>query len=464
MLKSTFTIAIIGGGFSGTLTAVHLLRHSRQTPLRVVLINPTPTFGRGLAYRFEDDNLVLNVPAGNMSAFADDPTHFVNYCQAIDPAITARSFVSRRLYGEYLQYILAQATESHPDVLELKVDEAVAVVRNDTTNEFQVVLASGMNMTVNHVVLALGHQPSKFPLDLGATEQQHVIQPWDFSAMHNMAPDAPVVILGSGHTAVDALFSLAAIHRGRRVWLVSRHGLLPQAHRLNPQAPTPHEFPEFLRDVPGSVRHYTRALRRQIAQQQCRGHDWRDVLNDLRPHTPQLWQSLTSAEQRRFLRCLLPYWDIHRHRLAPIAAHRLQTLLQSGQAKVIAAHILSIQAHGNGIQVHLRQRGLDTIETIHATAIINCTGPNNCVNTLSHPLFKQLLTAGLLKADANGLGLMVSANYQVMGSHDQPVQGLWYMGPMLKSKYWEAIAVPELRLHAQRLANTLIAATIRPTL
>lgn len=41
---------------------------------------------RGLANRCWDDNLLLNVPAGNMSALTDEPDHFVTYCQGIDPA------------------------------------------------------------------------------------------------------------------------------------------------------------------------------------------------------------------------------------------------------------------------------------------------------------------------------------------------------------------------------------------
>src|ERR1700730_4245121 len=99
------TIAIIGAGYSGTLTAVNILRTSPPDNVRVVLVEQDSTPGGGLAYRFADDNHLLNVPAGNMSALADEPNHFVAYCQDVDP-FNASSFIPRRLYGEYLQNTL----------------------------------------------------------------------------------------------------------------------------------------------------------------------------------------------------------------------------------------------------------------------------------------------------------------------------------------------------------------------
>ncbi len=92
-------IVIIGGGFCGATAAVHLLGPARQAGRRVLLIDRSAAFARGLAYRHHDDNQLLNVPAGNMSALAAQPGHFLEFCQAIDPAFNAGSFVSRRLYG-----------------------------------------------------------------------------------------------------------------------------------------------------------------------------------------------------------------------------------------------------------------------------------------------------------------------------------------------------------------------------
>src|ERR1044072_2404949 len=66
-------VAIVGGGFSGTIQAINLLRHDGPA---AVLIERRPRAGRGIAYSSLSDEHVLNVRASNMSAFPDDTTHF----------------------------------------------------------------------------------------------------------------------------------------------------------------------------------------------------------------------------------------------------------------------------------------------------------------------------------------------------------------------------------------------------
>ena len=72
------TIAIIGGGFSGVMTAVNLARLSRH-PLQLTLINERRPKGRGVAYGSRRIEHLLNVAARNMSAFPDLPDHFVQW-------------------------------------------------------------------------------------------------------------------------------------------------------------------------------------------------------------------------------------------------------------------------------------------------------------------------------------------------------------------------------------------------
>src|SRR5271169_1627662 len=77
-LLSVKTVAIIGGGFCGTLTAVNLARSTTE-PLRITLINNQYPLGRGIAYGTRRPEHLLNVVARNMSAFPDLPSHFVDW-------------------------------------------------------------------------------------------------------------------------------------------------------------------------------------------------------------------------------------------------------------------------------------------------------------------------------------------------------------------------------------------------
>ena len=449
-------VVILGGGFSGALTAIHLARGSQPHQIQITIVNPSPDIGRGLAYRFDDDNLLLNVPAGNMSALADEPGHFVAYCQRIDPSLSSGSFVSRRLYGQYLQDLWTQTSAEHPDAIRTHVDEALAIKRVADGSGWDITLANGQRVSADQVVLAVGHQTPSFPITLEPEARPSVIEPWDFAAMHRLPSDRSVVILGTGHTAVDALFCLAQSPRREPIYLLSRHGLLPRQHRLSPTAPKPQSFPEYLRDARPTVRAYTRALRQHLKAMVEQGIDWRDALNELRPHTPQLWQSWPTVEQRRFLRHLQAYWDVHRHRLAPMAAQRLDQLLARGRARVIAGRITSIRQQADGVDVAYRPRGSLHVEHLNASAVINCIGPNTNIQHHANTLLTQLLSEGLIRPDAHGLGLMVTPELQILGANQEVVEGLSYVGPLLKGVLWEATAVPELRVHAQRLARRLL--------
>ncbi len=162
-------------------------------------------------------------------------------------------------------------------------------------------LATGDRIPADQVVLALGHQAPGAPGTLNQRSAVDLIGAWDFEAMHQLPSDQAVLILGTGHTAVDTLFCLAGSMRRAPVYLLSRRGLLPREHRKSPTAPTPQGFPSYLAGVKPAVRAYLSAFRGHLTDRAARGGNWRDAMNELRPHSPQIWQSLEVAERRRLL-------------------------------------------------------------------------------------------------------------------------------------------------------------------
>lgn len=459
-LNRAWTIAVVGGGYSGVMTSVNLLREGRDADINVVLIEPRARPGRGLAYSIWDDSMLLNVPAGNMSALADEPSHFVNYCRALDPSLNGGSFVSRRIYGDYLESVLAQAASVSPVGLRRIHGEAVGVRPGTGGVGFRVELAGGTMLRADQVVLAfgfLGPQPLPFAQAL-AGSPQYIENPWDFRAMDAIAPGRPVAIIGTGHTAIDALFRLTSLDDSRPVLLLSRHGLLPKAHRTLPQAPVQTGFPTYLENLPATALAFMRALRNEIRRRQGAGQNWRDVLNELRPHTKAIWQRWPVDERRRFLTRIRPWWDIHRHRLAPAAAARLKSQLNAGRAQVLAGQIVGMAQDDAGVSVTIRERTSGNLQSSAVAAVVNCTGPDYDINRAQSALVVQLREEGLIRADALRLGLEVDADYLVIGREGETLPGLYYVGPMLRARYWESIAVPELRTHTQQLARQILQA------
>jgi uncharacterized NAD(P)/FAD-binding protein YdhS len=450
-------VAIIGAGFSGTVLAARLL--AAVPGIRVCLIGPVMAYGRGLASGVQDDNLLLNVPVGNMSAFPEDPDHFLAYCRGIDPAISPGSFVSRRLYGEYLEWLLGEAESRSPERgLRRVVGKAVALDAGSGGRGYCITMDSGERLQADVAVLAMGHASPAHPAGISPSLSGRVLNPWDFGALDALDPALPVAILGSGHTAIDAAFRLHNQMASRQVCLISRRGLLPHGHRLNPKAPASGGFPHFLEGVAPTALALLRALRTEAAIRAAGGRDWRDLMNEIRPHTHRIWQSLPLSEQKIFLRRLAPYWDVHRHRLAPVAWQRLRRLVDRGQVLPIAGRVVEATDAGAAIRLAVRRRGTQDVLSLTVAAVVNATGPDYDISHSSNDVLRSLLARGEIQQDALRLGLNVDAQLRVIRGDGSVNPSLAYLGPGLKAKYWEAIAVPELRKYAQVLADSIVSA------
>ncbi|AZD30989.1 FAD/NAD(P)-binding protein [Pseudomonas chlororaphis] len=448
------TLVIIGAGFSGTVTAIQFLKHS-PPGVRVILINRSGTMARGLAYGTNSSEHLLNVPVGNMTALVDEPESFLRFCQRRLSGVLASSFVPRKLYGDYLASMLDVAERSAGDVLLQRLSTEVRSLRPNE-NGAVVELESGKVLNADQVVLAFGHFAPLDPLNvvpaiLAGRYQQ---DPWE----RNRAPaeiGRPVLLLGAGLTALDVALGFNQTNPGP-IYMLSRRGLLPLAHRPHRSGITSVVgISEQLLSMLPTASNYLREIRRQVKVAANDGVDWRDLLAALRPATPALWARLPEIERRRFLRHLQPYWDVHRHRVAPETYKRFQDALASGRIKPIAGRIKAMDPGAEGMRVSIQRRGGGRVEQIDVAQVINCTGPNSNLLRVNDPLIVQLRDEGLLQPDPHGLGLCVDERLAVKSAAGVASSWLSYVGPMLKADFWEATAVPELRQSAKALACRL---------
>src|SRR6187200_3185883 len=114
-------IVVIGGGFSGAMTAVNVARLSEQ-PLHITVINDDLPVGRGVAYRSRRPEYLLNVAARNMSAFTHEPDHFLQWLrtrsefESVSEVELRERFVPRQIYGDYLRSIVQHHLQSPGEV------------------------------------------------------------------------------------------------------------------------------------------------------------------------------------------------------------------------------------------------------------------------------------------------------------------------------------------------------------
>jgi len=448
------TIAIVGGGFSGSLVATHLLKTASQ-PLTIKLIERSHQIGKGIAYSTDTNCHLLNVSAGNMSAFAHDPGHLLRWLQYnrdeltafLPEEVNASTFIPRKVYGLYIQSILAEAEATAPgDVrLERFTDEVVGI--QPEGKGAMMALRSGRCFTADRIVLALGNSPSVIP-----TIQNANSNAWSADALADLDADAPVLLVGTGLTMVDMVLALHyRQHRGK-IYAVSRRGLSPLKH----QATQP--YPSFLtpENPPKTVRGWLRRLRAEVEIATAQGYDWRAVIDSLRPMTQKIWQKLPTGEQQRFLRHLKPYWDVHRHRIPPRVADVVTKMLDSAQLTITAGRIGEYQALPDGVAVTICQRKTQANHILHVHRVVNCTGIAADYRRSPHPLITNLRSQGLIRPNAIGLGIDTDP-YGALYTADGNVSTLLYtLGTPRQGDLWETIAIPELRGQAQELAAVLL--------
>ncbi len=452
-------VAIVGAGFCGTVTAIHLLRQAHAAPLLIRLID-RERHARGVAYAAQPDPHLLNVPAGRMSAFSGEPLDFLHFARRTLPGTTSEDFLPRALYGEYLEESLAVAEERAPAQIRLErvTGNVCSLELLRPGHTFVLGFPNGTELAATDVVLAFGNPPPA-PLP-GANELRGsprlIENPWSSPATD--APDETLLLVGTGLTMADVVLSAMRRPRPPRlVHAISRHGLLPSGQTAFGQAHPQFEALPLLRAASLSIRRLLRLVRRLARDAEERGGDWREAVTFVRSLAPRLWSRLPARERERFLRHLRAYWDIHRHRLPPDTRATLERLRAAQRLTVHAGRILNLAPEGDGVRVTWRARGAAVPATFHVDRVINCTGPDYRCRAAHDPLIKDLLNTGLIQPDALQLGLQVSPEGGVLNITGKPTRGFHYIGPMLRAQHWEATAVQELREYAERLALTLTA-------
>lgn len=432
-------VAVIGGGFSGSALAIALLERGAA----VVLIERSGAFGPGLAYGTSCGRHLLNVRSGRMSLRPGAPDHFVRWLAREKLPADPHGFARRADYGRYIQSCLEAAARQSPHRFAREAAEAVAVVADEAGAV--VALKDGRRLRARQVVLATGNPP---PGDLSlpglAALAAYVGDPWAPGALEAVGPEQDVFLIGAGLTAVDVLLALEANGwRGRAV-AVSRRGLLPRTHgprSVEGEGPPP----------TGPLSEQLRAVRTE-----ARRTPWTEVLDHMRPHHQPLWRDASETERRRFLRHLRPWWDVHRHRMAPEIGAHADHWTREGRLAVSSGRLTRVQNSGEGVVVIWRARGGVEVRT-RAAWVVNCTGPQGDPSRVDSLLLRDLLARGAARVDPLRLGLDTDADGRIIDADGRPQPRLSALGPLTRGALWEIVAVPEIRQQAEAAAERLTA-------
>lgn len=437
-------VAVVGGGASATLVASHLLRRPGPVP-RVLLIDRHGLHGRGQAYSTGDPNHLLNARAAKMSGVQDDPGHLLRWVGEQGIEVSGDDFLPRTLYGRYLRDLLDTSARGRPaGHLRELTGTVLSLSAEPSGAGWRLRLADGTAVVADAVILATGNQaPGRLPWAMPGA--RCIADPWAAGGLDVIDDAAPVLIVGTGLTMVDLAMSLTGRHPDRIVYAVSRHGLLPRPHHLPPRPP---EARIALPAEPMNLRELLRWARLTVRDN---GGEWHGFVDGVRPYVPVLWEQLSEADRRCFLDLVARHWEVHRHRIPPASAARIDTLRASGRLQVLRGRVDNVQ----GVEEHrlsVQIRGGEPSE-LEVGWLVNGTGPAATPGT--DPFLSGLVTAGIARPGPLGLGLDADAGGAVLDLAGRPHEGLFTLGPTLRGVRYETTAIPEIRAQAAALADRL---------
>jgi uncharacterized NAD(P)/FAD-binding protein YdhS len=120
----------------------------------------------------------------------------------------------------------------------------------------------------------------------------------------------------------------------------------------------------------------------------------------------------------------------------------------------VKADIQAIDTYQGSFHVTLRLRGQQRHPEAERffDAVVNCTGPDHGSVVQSNPVLRAMAGRGLLRAEAQGLGVEVDQLARVIAGDGTPSQRLFVAGPLARGYFGELMGLPQVSLQPERLA------------
>lgn len=471
-------VVVVGGGFTGASAALQLWQ-AQAGPLELTVVEPQAGLGRGLAYATADPQHRLNAPTFVHTLLPEDLWHFTRWCEARqvlrdDPEALwpdGGVYLRRARLAEYTADTLAEAAARAAPGRRLRhlADRVCAI--DGLPDAPLVHTAGGVRLAADLVVLATGHPAPRLPAALAALggDPRAIVDAFTPGRLAAVPRGARVGVLGSGLSALDALSTLLAQGHAGPITVWSRHGLRPR-----PQAPWPAPLqgagaappgterpggtllldrvmgppPAWLPAEP-SVRAWLAALRAEVRRLASDGQPWQAAFDGLRDPLWQLWPRLPLAEQRRALRHLKPWYDVHRYRVPPQNDALVRAAEAAGRVVFERARVLGGEPGPAGL--HLRLQAPATESMAELDVLVNATGLEPAAALVQNPLLVQLLADGRLVRDPPGLGVAVTAGGAACDAGGRPQARLRVIGPLTLGSFGDPVGAYFIAAQVRRM-------------
>jgi uncharacterized NAD(P)/FAD-binding protein YdhS len=459
-------IVIIGGGFCGTITATNLIRGAKG-PLKITIVNSGAPFNQGIAFNPYSTTHLLNVAAGNMSAFPEDMMHFTNWVKTKDEYsefetdLLSKTFLPRNLFGEYIQSVWESTLASKSNHIEFTLtDDYASDLEFNADNSVKVILKTGSPILADYVVLATGNSLPRNPHIANMdyyNSPTYYKNPWAVESVKNLNADGDVLIIGNGLTMVDTVIGLIENGFKNKIYSISTNGFGVLAHRHFGVS-----YTGLVKELENQyeLHRLVSIVNKHIKKVRKLGISAGPVIDSLRPYSHKIWQGFSLEEKKQFISKFRHMWGVARHRLPVYIYDIIENLRLEGQLIVHQGKLITITEKENEVSVTFYNAKKKCEETLTVQRVINCTGPETSIYKTLNPLLRKLAEKGIISTDPLELGINTDiSTYSIINSKGQKLHNLYTLGTNLKGSLWETIAVPELRIQCKELATVLLKAS-----
>ena len=445
-------IAIVGGGLSGCLMAIRLLKECKHRLSIYIIEKEKENFARGVAYAQSSSLHPLNVRAGNMSLFPEDPDHFFNWLTAhageyhFQSPPDKKQFIHRKIFGDYLHQAIDTALK-HCSAHEVKIvyDKIINIEKDDSG---YVLNGEKENLITDAIIIATGNFPPSDPPFITQSivqSRKYESYPWKTGWLNSIKPDEKILFIGSGLTMIDQVLSLHDKKHQGKIYSLSRNGRLPHAHIADP--PLVLNETEVMKHATSSLQLF-KWIRSIITQE----NNIYRIIDGLRPYVQKIWQQWPLTEKQRFMRHLRPLWEVYRHRIPAESARILKQFEDKGQFTLFGGRIKHIHLVNGTLEVTFLEKKTRDLKTFTVDKIVNCSGPEVGYRKINDPFFMNLFMKGFACTDEMQMGLKINNDFQLINIEGTKTENIFTLGSLCKGTLWESTAVPDIREQAKKIS------------
>ncbi len=406
------SLIIVGSGFAAAAAVIHLA-HSGYAISDILVIGPGQ-LGAGQAYDCQADAFRLNVRADLQRLWPDNPDHFPQWAKThIDDqqAKTHAGHFYRR--ADFARYVSAQL-ETVLGSTNLRQVPARVVDIRPTQQGWRAICGNGTEYHSTSLLLATGNPEPQWPVANQFEDGATLIRtPWRGDWLEQIDPTATICLVGSGLTAMDALYGLAERDHQGSISLLSPHGILPP-EQVGWEPGDPFVWPDIRRA--SEFLHFARQILKEGSWEEP---DWQQRFSTLRSGISEAWQHLPVEDRLKLQRRTGWLWLLARFRASPQTVKAARQMRENRQLTLIRSHLQALSS----IRSNSWQLTLGNKTSLHADVVINCTGVGR------DPLIHQLMSTGRVAPLSKSNSLSVLPDLRVISPAGSPCDTLFCIGP-----------------------------------